>query len=98
MPEPITLILLAKLALGVGGKLAVKAFFLAKMAGLKAFLVKAVGAHAASISVGVLASAATVIYWEKHIKGNSDHDAIMKGVAEGVTYDVGQQIIRWFSS
>lgn len=97
MPEPVTLFLLAKLALGVGGKLAVKAFFIAKMAGLKAFLVQTVGAHAASISVGALASAATVIYWEKHVKRNSDHDAIMKGVAEGGSYDVGAQILRWFS-
>jgi hypothetical protein len=89
--------LLAKFAAGVAGKMAVKAYFLAKMAGLKAFLVKAIGAQAAGISVSALAAGATVIYWERHVKRNSDSTAIDAAVAKGMSRDVAKKIVEWLA-
>lgn len=98
MPIPLLLLPAAKLAVGFGSKLALKAFFLAKMAGLKAFLAAHVGATAANVSVGLLATAAAAVFMEKHIKGNSDDDAVAAAAAKGVSYDVARGILRWMTT
>ena len=97
MVEPITTAILLKVAAGVAGKLAVKAYFLTKMAALKTFLTNYIGYAAANTSVTILAGAAAVIFWETKVKGSSDEDAITAAVAKGVTREVARGILLWLS-
>lgn len=98
MVEPISTVILLKLAAGAAGKIAVKAYFLGKMAALKTFLANYVGASAANVSVGLLATAATVVFWEKKVKGNSDSNAISAAVAKGVSRDVANGVLSWINA
>jgi hypothetical protein len=98
MPGPLLLLLpVGKAALTIGGKMAMKAYFMAKMAGLKAFLTNTVGASAANTSVGLLAGACATIYVQKNILGNTDEAAINAAVAKGVSVDVAKGILRWIA-
>lgn len=95
MVEPVSTFFALKAGLGLAGKIALKYHYVAKMAGLKAWLAQYVGAQAAGVSVAVLASACTAIYWEKSVKGNSDDDAIAAAVGKGVSWDIARAIFRW---
>jgi hypothetical protein len=97
MPDPITLTLLAKTAMGIAGKIGVKAYFVGKMAGLKSLIASTLGPTAANVSVGALAAAATAVYWEKHVKKNSDAEAVDAAVRAGVSRDIGWQILKWLA-
>ena len=95
--EPITTALAGKAVIGLLGKAAVKAAFIAKMAGLKSFLAATIGQQAAGVSVGILAAAATAAYWERNVKGNTDQDAIDAAMAKGVSWDIAQGIVKWLA-
>lgn len=95
MVEPVSMAIALKFAAGFAGKIAVKMYFVGKMAGLKAFLTSYIGASAAGITVSALAAASTAYFWEKKVLQNSDEDAIAAAVAKGVSRDVAKGIAQW---
>lgn len=98
MADPITLALLGKAAAGIGGKMAVKAVMLSKLAGLKAFLAHYMGAQAASVSTSVLAAGAAAAYWELNVRGNDEYDAREAAIAKGMSEEVARLTVEWLLS
>ncbi len=82
-------------AAAVGSKLLLKAFFISKMAGLKAAIAHYAGAQAANISVTVLAAGAAAAYWEKNVKGNSDDRAIQAAMSKGMSEEAARAVVRY---
>ena len=96
MALPLVLLLpVGKAALGIAGKIAMKAYFLGKMAGLKTFLTSAVGASAANVSVSILAGACATAYIQSRVLGKTDQEAINATVAKGVGEDIARAIVKW---
>lgn len=98
MAAPLLLALPALKAMGaIAGKVALKAYFVGKMVGLKAFITAQLGAGAANVSVSILAAGCAAAVWQKRVLKNSDEAAVQAAAAKGMGMDVARVLVKWLN-
>ena len=75
--------------------MALKGFFMTKIAGVKTAVAQYTGSNIANLAAGTIAAGATAAYWEMKFNDASDRTAIDAAVAKGMTTDAARGIVRW---